>query len=664
MRLSSAFVVLLAFLAAALFATLAAGVSVRLIEDFSVSSIDRALKNEGIDWAKASANGLQVSLSGTAPSEAARFRALSVAGGIVDAARVRDGMDVVEPVSLAPPDFSIEFLRNDDGISLIGLIPTATDRDAVLASVTTSAGGARVADLLESGEHPVPAGWDAALAYALDALSVLPRSKISLMSGYVTITAISDSAEQRARLESRLLRDVPAGLQVTLDISAPRPVLTPFTLRFVIDADGARFDACSADSEATRDRILGAARAVGLTGKADCTIGLGNPSPSWAQAVETGIAAVAEIGGGSLTFSDADVTYVAPDTTKQPLFDRVVGELEADLPDVFSLYAVLPEPVLIDGTGEGSGPPEFVATLSPEGLVQLRGRLTNERTRAAVESYARARFGLEQVYAATRLDSELPDGWPLRVLAGLQALAELNNGSVVVQPDFVDLRGIARTPGASAEVSRILSDKLGEAENFSVSVTYAERLDPIAALPTPAECVAAINAILSARKIAFSPGSADLDPGAEQTLDDIAAQFQDCQQVEMEIAGYTDSQGREEMNQALSQNRAEAVLQALMARRILTSSLVARGYGENRPIADNDSEKGREANRRIEFTLLSEVEELIQPENPPAAEGAVAPAGEGAPVAVDDVHPQPEEEPTPPPSEEPHAETGTQNEQN
>ena len=72
----------------------------------------------------------------------------------------------------------------------------------------------------------------------------------------------------------------------------------------------------------------------------------------------------------------------------------------------------------------------------------------------------------------------------------------------------------------------------------------------------------------------------------------------------MEIGGHTDSQGREEMNQALSQSRAQALLNAIATRRILTSNLTAKGYGESLPISDNESETGREANRRIEFKLI------------------------------------------------------------
>lgn len=74
--------------------------------------------------------------------------------------------------------------------------------------------------------------------------------------------------------------------------------------------------------------------------------------------------------------------------------------------------------------------------------------------------------------------------------------------------------------------------------------------------------------------------------------------------MRLEIQGHTDSQGREEMNQNLSQARAQSVLNELRARRVVTSTFAAKGYGESTPIADNGTEDGREANRRIEFKLI------------------------------------------------------------
>jgi OOP family OmpA-OmpF porin len=155
-------------------------------------------------------------------------------------------------------------------------------------------------------------------------------------------------------------------------------------------------------------------------------------------------------------------------------------------------------------------------------------------------------------------------------------------------------------------------------------------LDPVAALPSPEECVERINAILESRKITFAPGSAEIDTDARETIDRIAEAMKECEEVAMEIGGHTDSQGREEMNERLSQNRADAVLSALLARRVLTSNLTARGYGEAEPIADNDTEEGREANRRIEFRLLPEGEatDTPEPEEDTAADGETPEDGE------------------------------------
>ncbi|WP_432449542.1 OmpA family protein [Aliiroseovarius marinus] len=606
MNLPRIFVAPAIIVVAALLCLTAARLAVIAVETRSQDAVKDQLVLMGHDWATVETDGLQVVLSGTAKNEASRFRALSAAGGVVDAARVIDNMTVPAAEAIKPPRFSMEILRNDAGISLIGLIPAATDREALTDQIGKIARDTHVTDLLESADYPVPDNWDDALEFALYALKTLPRSKISMAADRVAITAISDSVEEKTRWEKSLKKEAPRAVLLAVDISAPRPVITPFTLRFLIDEDGARFDACSAHDSVGRAEIISAAVEAGMTGKADCTIGLGVPSPDWPDAVVTSIKALATLEGGSITFSDADVTLVAPATTSQANFDRIVGELEADLPDLYSLHAILPEPVKIDGSGEGSGPPEFVATRSPEGLVQLRGRLSDETQRSATDSFARAAFGTENVYAATRLDQDLPGNWPSRVLAALEALSFLVSGSIVVQPEVIDIRGTTGDPDASAKISRLMGDKLGASEDFRVNVTYQEELDPTHDLPSPQECAGQINALLAESKITFAPGSANIEASAAGTIDKIAEVMRGCADVRMEIAGYTDSQGREEMNRSLSQNRAQAVLNALLARRILTSNLTAKGYGEADPVADNGTEDGREANRRIEFHLLDQ----------------------------------------------------------
>ncbi len=578
--------------------------SVSAIETQSERQVGAALVENGHDWADVSVDGLRVILTGTAPSEAARFTAVSAASEIVEASRVIDAMEIAAREFVAPPAFSVEILRNDEGISLIGLVPASTDRTRI-AERAGRVQKTTVTDLLEPADYPVPETWAAALDFGLEALTDLPRSKITVEASRVSITAITDSARRKREIEAALRSSVPAGVRLVLDISAPRPVLTPFTLRFVIDGSGPHFDACSADSPEARRSIVEAARAAGLDGEVSCLIGLGQPSPRWADAAVLAIGAVAELGGGHVTFSNADVTLQAPAGTREADFDRIAGRLQTALPAVFSLTAVLPEAAEPGSDEDGDREAvEFVATRDAEGQVVIRGRLPDPRTRAAVESFAHARFGVDGTELAARIADDLPQGWPVRVLVSLEALSLLNNGMMTVRPDLIEISGDTGSKTAKDDISRIITSKLGETAEFKLDVSYVEALDPIAALPTPEECVDRINTAIAERKITFAPGSSEIDADALDTIDKVAEALKECQTVQMEIGGHTDSQGRESMNERLSQERANAVLNAIMARRVLTSNLTAKGYGETRPIADNGSEDGREANRRIEFQLI------------------------------------------------------------
>ncbi|WP_299424273.1 OmpA family protein [uncultured Shimia sp.] len=626
MRLSSLLILFVTFATAGLLSLVAASLSADLIEDTSKTTVEHELSKSGMDWAEVHAEGLQIFLAGVAPSEADRFKAISAAGRIVDAARVIDNMEVPATAAIAPPRFSVEILRNDAGISLIGLIPESADRARMLRELKSISANGEVADLLETADYAAPSGWSSATRFAIAALKDLPRSKISVKAGRVDVTAMADSPEARAELEIDLTRRAPTGVEINLNISAPRPVITPFTLRLVKDGEIARFDACSADTDKARAKILTAARAAGLTDNVECVIGLGVPSTKWGDAVSTAIRGLNELGGGTLTFSDADVTLTAQMGTDQALFDRVVGELEGTLPEAFALLATLPPTPEADDNGAEAQ--EFTATLSPEGLVQLRGRLPNDIARDTTDSYARARFGTETVHMATRLDETLPPTWPFRVMAGLDALTMLNNGSLIVTPEAVSITGNTGNTETNARIAQLLAAKLSQTDHFAINVTYVETLDPLAGLPTNEECMANIQALQDETKIAFEPGKGTLDESAAAIIDKLAEELNACPDLQIEIQGHTDSQGRESMNQALSQTRALAVLTALQERRVLTKGFLALGYGESQPIADNDTAEGREANRRIEFVRIVPEEEQAEAAAEEGAEAADAEATE------------------------------------
>ncbi|MBU2867728.1 OmpA family protein [Pacificibacter marinus] len=600
MRLSSILPILGAFSGAALLSVGAAAIGANAIQRTSQKAVATQLELEGFEWVDVDADGLQVILTGDAPNEAAQLAAQRVAGHVVDAARIMNVMTIAEQDATPAPRFSIEILRNDQGISLIGLVPTAWDREEFIETLKKAGGTGSVADLLEHADYTVPEDWDAVMQYGVTAIKQLQRSKISLSADRIDITALADSKEQQARLERSLNASAPKDVEALINISSPRPVITPFTARFLIDEDGARFDACTAETPQGHARLLAAAKALGVENPT-CVVGLGAPTTAWASAVESGMRAVEQLGGGSITFSDADVSLIAPEGTSTSMLDRVAGDLEATFPDTFSLHASVPPSANNEASDEQ---PEFVVLRSPEGQVQLRGRITTERNRIATEALASATFGSQAVYSAMRVDDNLPRNWATRVMASIDALSHLNQGSVTVTEDLISVRGETGDPTAKAEITGLLASRLGDSQTYDITVNYVRKLDPILNLPTPQKCVDAANQAISSGKIEFAPGSTDVDDSANDTLDRIAKALDECEDMQMEIGGHTDSQGGEDMNQQLSQARANSVLDALLARRVTGVKFTAKGYGEIEPIADNETAEGRDANRRIAFKLI------------------------------------------------------------
>jgi len=99
----------------------------------------------------------------------------------------------------------------------------------------------------------------------------------------------------------------------------------------------------------------------------------------------------------------------------------------------------------------------------------------------------------------------------------------------------------------------------------------------------------------------FATDSAQLTPGSSKTLDEAAAALIRRSDVRAEVAGHTDNRGSAQHNRTLSQRRAETVRSYLVSKGVDPARLTARGYGPDAPIADNGSESGRAANRRVEL---------------------------------------------------------------
>ncbi|MEP7208527.1 MAG: OmpA family protein [Casimicrobiaceae bacterium] len=109
--------------------------------------------------------------------------------------------------------------------------------------------------------------------------------------------------------------------------------------------------------------------------------------------------------------------------------------------------------------------------------------------------------------------------------------------------------------------------------------------------------------VLTLGDVLFDTGRAELKPGADRTIDQLATFLRENADRTVEIEGYTDSTGADALNQVLSERRAIAVKNALADRGIAATRVSARGFGETNPVASNDSAAGRQQNRRVEVVI-------------------------------------------------------------
>ncbi len=203
--------------------------------------------------------------------------------------------------------------------------------------------------------------------------------------------------------------------------------------------------------------------------------------------------------------------------------------------------------------------------------------------------------GLGDAITALNVDqADLADGISVEAgaEAGLMALAplldgQLTSGSAQVVDGALSIRGIA---GSQADLDAAASALAG------IDGAIDLQLDPNVALQTELDELLLLG-------IEFESGTAIPTPETEGLIDRISATLGANPEISVEIVGHTDDRGPDELNQELSESRAEAVLSGLVARGIDADRLTASGEGESQPVDTNDTAEGQQNNRRVEITI-------------------------------------------------------------
>lgn len=209
----------------------------------------------------------------------------------------------------------------------------------------------------------------------------------------------------------------------------------------------------------------------------------------------------------------------------------------------------------------------------PEALIMIRGRVLDAETGKPVE--------------ATVVYERLPEGTTVGTARSAPSDGQYRVGLV---------RGVQYGVRAEASGYYPLSETMDARELGE----YTEQVRDLLLSPIKKNVAIRLNNVF------FDSGKYDLRPESFPELDRLVEFLRKNGSVSIEIGGHTDNIGSDKDNATLSQNRVNSVMAYLVAKSIPAGRVTAKGYGESKPLASNDTEEGRQQNRRVEFTILQQ----------------------------------------------------------
>lgn len=241
-------------------------------------------------------------------------------------------------------------------------------------------------------------------------------------------------------------------------------------------------------------------------------------------------------------------------------------------------------------------PPVAWGIRRTENALRLTGRVADDPAREAIVAAAQAmasRVGLADVIDELEVGGGGPGGSAEVGAYGVSVLEDCATGAVTVEAGRLGLACEVERAAQVATVEGRLESLPDPLQRGKISVLHREQAD---------DCDEALATLLQSR-IRFASARADVQSRSFGLLDQIAQTAAACPGT-LRIEGHTDATGQEPFNQTLSENRAEAVKQALVERGVDAGRLSTVGFGSARPVDTNETRRGRAANRRIEISVV------------------------------------------------------------
>jgi len=417
--------------------------------------------------------------------------------------------------------------------------------------------------------------------------TVLDKRRISVLGRDVSLSA--EAFSEDGRLNAVGLVETVPGVRLVNDDTRLVPEAKPFV--WSAERDVARVTlGGSAPLPSSRARLIEAARgALGGVEVAD-QMNLSRGAPQRFDAAATLlIDQIGKLKDGKITLSDNKVSLAG--------MARELGGREA----IAAALRNLPEDFSVAANDIKAPPYIFQAYKDPvASTLTLSGNVPDNNVHAALVAAAGRKFYSEKVVDNLKASVGAPARFVNAVLPALSALSRLSTGTLVVSDREVKLSGDALYEAAATQI------RAGLGKDFPQGGWQFKPEISVKPLPAPVDatvCQQLFADLLTKARIRFESGSADISQDSLGLLDRLIETALRCPNASIEIAGHTDSDGDPAGNQALSEKRAQTVVDYLVRAGLPASRFAAVGYGSSQPLGGNDTDEGKAQNRRIDFVV-------------------------------------------------------------
>jgi OmpA-OmpF porin, OOP family len=415
---------------------------------------------------------------------------------------------------------------------------------------------------------------------------VLDKSKITVSGRDVALAADAFSEEGR-RNAVAAIEAVP-GVRLVDDETRLIPEAKPFI--WSAERDVVRVTLTgSSPLPASKGKLLEAARTDlgGIEVVDQTNLSRGAP-PRFDEAALLLLDQVARLKDGKITISDTKVSLAG--------MARELGGREA----IAAALKNLPEGFSVASDEIKAPPYIFQANKDPvASTVTLTGYVPDNNTHAAIVAATGRKFFGEKVVDNLKTSLGAPSGFSNAVMPALGALSRLSTGTLVMSDREVKLSGDALYDAAGGQLRANLIKDFPQGWQLKADVS----VKPAAAPVDATVCQQLFSEVLAKGTIRFESGRSSIEADSAGLLDHLIEIALRCPATNIEVAGHTDADGDGPANQALSEKRAQSVVDYLVRAGLPTSRFAAIGYGSTQPVAANDTDDGKARNRRIEFVV-------------------------------------------------------------